>query len=75
MTDLLEYLSNAKKVQNFISLCNHEMAYESNFEFYFIFVDCERQIFQKLFHGNFILLLGLLPEICWEEVAKEIFLW
>ena len=36
-------------------------------------VDSERQIFEKLFHGNFYLLSEFLPEICWEEVAEEIF--
>ena len=39
-------------------------------------VDSERQIFEELFHGNFILLSDFLP-ICWEEFAEEIFfiLW
>ena len=27
-------------------------------------VDCERQIFEKFFHGNFNLLAEFLPEIC-----------
>ena len=34
--------------------------------------DCERQIFWETFHGNFYLLSGFLPEICWEEIAEEI---
>ena len=32
-----------------------------------------RQIFEKLFHGIFVLLSKFLPEICWEEVPEEIF--
>ena len=36
-------------------------------------VDSERQIFEKLFHGRFNLLSEFLPEMCWEEVAEEIF--
>ena len=35
-------------------------------------VDSERQIFWQAFHGNFYLLSEFLPEICWEEIAKEI---
>ena len=36
-------------------------------------VDSEWQIFEKLFHGRFIYSQGFLPEICWEEIAEEIF--
>ena len=36
-------------------------------------VNSERQIFKKLFHGRFISLSEFLPEICWDEVAEEIF--
>ena len=36
-------------------------------------VDSERQIFEKLFSWQFYLLSEFLPEICWEEVAEEIF--
>ena len=36
-------------------------------------VDSERQIFEKLFHGRFILLSEFLLEIWWEEVAYELF--
>ena len=33
----------------------------------------ERQIFEKLVHGRFILLSEFLPEICWEEITNENF--
>ena len=37
-------------------------------------VDSERQIFEKLFHGNhFIYSPSFLPQICWEKVAEKIF--
>ena len=36
-------------------------------------VDSEQQIFEKLFHGRFILLSEFLSEICWEEIGLEIF--
>ena len=40
---------------------------------YSLKVGCERQIFEKLFHGRFIYLRSeLLLEICWEEIAEEI---
>ena len=29
--------------------------------------------FEKLFHGKFYLLSEFLPEICWQEIAEEIF--
>ena len=35
-------------------------------------VDSERQIFWETSHGSFYLLSKFLPEICWEEIAKEI---
>ena len=39
-------------------------------------IDSEQQIFEKLFHGRFIYLLSeLLPEICWEEKAEEIYIF
>ena len=31
--------------------------------------------FFRLFHGKFYLLLELMPEICWEEIAEEIFIF
>ena len=36
-------------------------------------VDSERQIFWETFHGNFISFAEFLPEICWDEIAEEIF--
>ena len=36
-------------------------------------VDSERQIFWETFSWQFYLLSEFLPEICWEEVAEEIF--
>ena len=36
-------------------------------------VASERQIFEKVLHGGFILLAEFLPEICWVEVVAEIF--
>ena len=36
-------------------------------------VDSKQQIFEKLFNGNFHLLLEFLPDGCREEVAEEIF--
>ena len=36
-------------------------------------VDSERQIFWETFHGNFYLRSEFLPQICWEEIAEEIF--
>ena len=36
-------------------------------------VDSERQIFDKVFHDNSILLLMLLPRIHWKQFAKGIF--
>ena len=33
----------------------------------------ELQIFEKLIHGSFNLLSEFLAEICWEEIAEEIF--
>ena len=33
----------------------------------------ERWIFEKVFHGNFILNLEFLLEICWEEDTEEMF--
>ena len=35
-------------------------------------VDSEQQIFLRNFSWQFYLLSELLPEICWEEIAKEI---
>ena len=35
--------------------------------------DSDGEIFEKLFHGRFILLSELLPQICLQEIAKEIF--
>ena len=35
-------------------------------------VDFGRQIFWETFHGNYIYFAEFLPEICWEEIAKEI---
>ena len=37
-------------------------------------IDFDRQIFEKLLNGNFIYSYGFWPEICWEELAEEIFL-
>ena len=36
-------------------------------------VDSERQIFEKLFHGRFILLSEFLPEIYWEKNVEVFF--
>ena len=33
------------------------------------------RFFWETFHGNFILLSEFLPEVCWEEIAKEHFLY
>ena len=38
-------------------------------------VDFQRQVFKKLFHGRFLFTLGVFSEICWEEVAEEVFLF
>ena len=35
-------------------------------------VESERQIFWETFHGYFIFLSELLPEICWEEIGEEV---
>ena len=35
--------------------------------------DSERLIYEKLFHVRFILFSELLPEICWEEIAEDLF--
>ena len=32
----------------------------------------KRQIFKQIFHGNFYLLSGFIPENCWEKVAGKI---
>ena len=37
--------------------------------------DTELQIFRETIHHNCYLLSVFLPEICWEEVAEEIFLY
>ena len=36
-------------------------------------IDSERQIFRETFSWQVYLLLEFLPEICWEEISKEIF--
>ena len=37
-------------------------------------VNSERQLFEKLFNGNILFLLSeFLTQICWEEIAEEMF--